>query len=81
MKQIQASCKVQGTLTIPSKYHLINGSSETGNYADYTLNSPEALFNVAKTYKYVERGNMTIDGSSYTLKMAQNDFNKYSGRN
>ncbi|GAC1371033.1 MAG: hypothetical protein NVS3B25_18950 [Hymenobacter sp.] len=80
MKKITASCQNAGTLVIPNEYSQDkNGNADSGNLADYTINSPEKLHEIASNYAWVWRGgNKLLPGSAYTLKMAQNDFSKYA---
>ncbi len=77
-KSITASCKVAGTLIIPNDYTMQGDFSVSGNLADYEFKSAEKLYARASQYDKVERNGKVIKGSAYTLKMAQNDFNKFA---
>ena len=78
MATIKLSCKVQGTISIPSNYYTEGNFSTSGNLADYEIGDAQKLHKIASGYAWVERNGKRVKGSLYSLKMAQNDFSKYA---
>lgn len=79
MTTIKLSCKVQGTISIPSNYYTSEGGfSTSGNLADYEVGDAQKLHKIASKYTWIERNGKRIKGALYSLKMAQNDFIKHA---
>lgn len=79
MKTLKCKCENQGMLLIGADYDKDEDGTvpcyESG-IAHYEFKSSEALFEVAKTYSKIDRGNRKIEkGIDYTERKAKKDFN------
>jgi len=77
-KVLYASCIEQGTLELPTKDYVVNGFSQSGNLADYNFKTADSLHSIALNYAWVNRNGKKIKGNEYSLKMALNDFARFS---
>ena len=74
---VPAVCVVLGTIEIGQGYERDEfGYSISGNYADYSFETAEAMYKVASNYDWVSRDGGKIRGLEYTFEMCKEDFER-----